>query len=93
MHIDNKKYILILYKRPIQGLNHTLAAETQYSINFTRPCIRFCLDLHYNGSNIFLFVNATKVNQFKAMDSEIIIYPLGNVLKDFTAININKKQD
>ena len=27
---------------------------------------RFVLSLHYNGSNSFFFVNATKVNQFKA---------------------------
>ena len=26
--------------------------------------------LHYNGSNNFLFVNATKINQFKANGSE-----------------------
>ena len=36
VHIDNKgKNILILGKGPTQGLNHTLVAETQYSINFT----------------------------------------------------------
>ena len=27
--------------------------------------------LHYNGSNSFSFVNATKIYQFKAKDSEI----------------------
>ena len=66
VHIDNKgKDILILGKGPTQGLKHMLAAETQYSINFTRPGIKFCLSLHYNGSNSFLFVNATKIYQFK----------------------------
>ena len=36
VHIDNKrKYILILSKRPTQGLNSTtLTAEATYSINF-----------------------------------------------------------
>ena len=94
VHIDNKgNNILILGKGPTQGLNHMLAAETQYSINFTRPGIKFCLSLHYNGSNSFLFVNATKIYQFKAKDSEIKRYPLrsGNVSEDFTAINIKKK--
>ena len=34
-HIDNKKKdILILGKEPTQGLEHTLAAEKMYSINF-----------------------------------------------------------
>ena len=35
-HIDNeKKEILILRKRPTQGLEHALTAEKMYSINFT----------------------------------------------------------
>ena len=35
-HIDNKrKDILILGKGPTQELEHTLTAETLYSINFT----------------------------------------------------------
>ena len=42
VHIDNKgKAILILGKGPTQGLNQTLAAETPYSISFTRPGINF----------------------------------------------------
>ena len=55
MHIDNRrKDILILGTGPTQGLHHTLTAETQYSINFTRPGIKFCLRLHLNGSSSFL---------------------------------------
>ena len=35
-HIDNKKKdILVLGKGPTQGLEHTLAAEKMYSINFS----------------------------------------------------------
>ena len=72
VHIDNKgKDILILGKGPTQGLNQKLAAETTYSISFTRPGIKFCLSQHYNGSNIFLFDNATRIYQFKAKVSEI----------------------
>ena len=43
-HIDNKgKDILILCKGPPQRLDDImLRAETQYSINFTRPGIKFC---------------------------------------------------
>ena len=38
MRMDNKgKDILILGKVLTQGLNHTLTAETQYSITFIRP--------------------------------------------------------
>ena len=46
-HIDNKKKdILILGKGPTQRLEHTLTAETMYSINFTATKKKFCLSLH-----------------------------------------------
>ena len=94
VHIDNKRTdILILGKGPTQGLDgNTFTAEPLYSINFTQSGKRFVLSLHYNGSNSFLFFNATKVYQFKTKDSEIKDYALslGNVSKDFT-INIIKK--
>ena len=91
-HIDNKnKDILILSEGP----NTTLTAEAKYPINFTQPRKRFVLSLHYNGSNSFLFVNATKIYQFKAKDPEIKDYTLclGNISKDFTINNMKKKQD
>ena len=93
VHIDNRaKDILILGKGPTQGLNHTLATETQYSTNFTRPGINFCLSLHYNGSNIFLFVNATKIYQFKPKGSEMKKCPLclRNISGDFSVNNMKK---
>ena len=95
VHIDNKRNdILILGKGPTQALNHTLAAEAQYWINFTSPGKIFCLNLHCNTSNRFLFVNAAKIYQFKAKDSEIKKYPLclGNFSKNFTAINMKKSR-
>ena len=74
MPIDNKgKDILIAGKAPTQKLDGTaLTAEAKYPINFTQSGKR----LHYNGSNSFLFVNAKKVYQFKAKDSEIKDYGL-----------------
>ena len=96
VHVNNKgKDILILGKGSIQGLDDTtLTAEAKYSVNFTQSAKRFVLSLPYNGSNSFLFVNATKGYQFKAKTSEIKDYALclGNVFKDFT-INNMKKQD
>ena len=96
VHIDNKgKYILILGEEPTQGTdNTTLTVEAKYSINFTQPGKRFVLSIHYNVSNSFLFVNATKVYQFKAKTSEIKDYALslGNVSKDFTINNMNKSR-
>ena len=36
VHIDNeKKDILVLGKRPTQGLEHALTEQRMYSINFT----------------------------------------------------------
>ena len=58
--IDNKKKdILIFGKGPTQGLEHTLAAEKLYLINFTKEKTKFCLSLHYNGANSYFFVNGT----------------------------------
>ena len=73
VHIDNKgNNILIIAKRPTQGLDDTtLTAEAKYSINSTISQRRFCLSLHYNGSNSFAFVNTTKMYKFKAKDSEM----------------------
>ena len=73
VHVDKMgKDILILGEGPTHGLDDTaLTAEAKYPINFTLSGKRFVLSLHYNGSNSFLFVNATKVYQFKAKNSEI----------------------
>ena len=94
VHIDNKNQdILILCEGPTQGLDDTtLKAEAKYAIRSTQSGKRLVLSLHYNGSNSFLFVNATKIYQFKAKDSEVIPYPLclGNISKDFTNGNMKK---
>ena len=69
---NNKKSILILFEDPTQRLEDiTLPVEAKYSINFPRSHKKICLSLHYNRSNTFLFVNATKIYQVKAKDSEI----------------------
>ena len=54
------KKALVLGKGPTQGLEHTLTAEKMYSINFTVTQKKFCLSLHYNGGNSYLFVNGTE---------------------------------
>ena len=89
--IDNrKKDILILGKGPTQGLEHTLSAKKMYSINFTVTGKKFCLSLHYNGANSYLFVNGTEIIKFKAKDCEIVATPLclGNISKDWSVDNM-----
>ena len=95
--IDNrKKDILILGNGPTQGLEHTLSAEKMYSINFTKKNTTFCLSLHYNGANSYLFVNGTEIIKFKAKDSEIQAYSyalcLGNISKDWSEDNVKKTE-
>ena len=51
--------------------------------------------LQYNVTDSSLFVDATKMYQFKAKDSKIIrdyTLCLGNILKDFAIINAKKKK-
>ena len=54
-----KKKFLILSKGPTRALEDTLTADKMYSINFSREDTKFCLNLHYNGANSYLFVNCT----------------------------------
>ena len=63
-----------------------------YSVNFTVTKKKFCLSIHYNGANSYLFVNGTEIYKFKAKDSEIVATPLclGNISKDWSADNMKK---
>ena len=45
-----------------QGLEHKLSAVKMYSINFTENNKKFCLSLHYNGANSYLFATGTEIN-------------------------------
>ena len=47
-----------------------------YSINFIVTRKKFCLSLHYNAANSYLFVNGTEIIKFIAKDSEIVATPL-----------------
>ena len=92
-HIDNsEKDILVLGKGPTQGLEHISIAKKMYSINFTPTKKKFCLSLHYNGANSYLFKNGTEIYKFEAKDSEIVSSPLclGNISKDWSADNMKK---
>ena len=92
-HIDNKKKdILFLGKRPTQGSEHTLTTEKLYNINFTVSGKKFCLSLHYNGANSYLFVNGVEQFKFKAKDSSIVANPLclENISKDWDTTNMKK---
>ena len=61
-HVNNKtKNIFVLGRDFIQGIDdRTIYAEKTYSINFSELGARFCLSLHYNRDNSYLFVNDKK---------------------------------
>ena len=65
-----------------------------YSINFTKKDTKFCLNLHNNKANSYLFVNGKEIFKFKAKDSEIRSYSnslcLGNISKDWSEDNLKK---
>ena len=63
-----------------------------YSINFTDTKKKFCLSLHYDRENSYLFVNGIKIYKFKAKDSQIVATPLclGNISKDWSIDNMKK---
>ena len=55
---------------------------------------KFCLSLHYNGANSYLFVYGTEIHKLKAKDSKIVVSPLclGNISKDFSVDNMKETE-
>ena len=53
---------------------------------------KFCLRLHYNRANSYLFVIGREIIKLKEKDSEINPIPLclGNVLKEISVDNMTK---
>ena len=94
MHVDNKKKdISVLGESPtLVSDDTTISAEAKYSINFTESRKRFVFSLHCNGSNSFLYGNATTIYQLKAKDSKIKPCPwcLSNTSKDITIDDMKK---
>ena len=96
-HVNHKKiirkYILILSGGPTPGLDkHSLTAEKMYPISFTENKEKYCLGLHYNGANSYLFINGTEIHKFKPKDSEIVATPLclENITKDWSVDNMKE---
>ena len=88
-----KKDILILGLGPTQWLGEdSLTAKKKYSTNFTVTKEKFCLNLHYNEANSYLFVNGTEIIKFKTKDSETVTRPLclGNISKDWSVDKMKK---
>ena len=67
-HTDNhNNTFLVLGERPTYEINRNFgSAEKEFSINFNKAKIKFCLSLYYNADNSYLFVNGNETYNFKA---------------------------
>ena len=84
----------ILCKIPTPWLDDTaLTAENKYGRHFIGQQKKFCLSLHYNVTNRYLSVQGFNIYKFKANNSEVntALLCLGNVAKDFSTNNMQKK--
>ena len=65
-------FFLVLGHGLTQKVNNTtIYTEKMYSPNFSAENKTFCLSLHYNGDDSYLFINGKDVTKFKTKNSEI----------------------
>ena len=59
--------------------------EKKFGINFTKANSKFCLSLHYNADNRYLFINEKKIFKFKADNKNVNFptrFPLGSMFSN-----------
>ena len=89
-----KSNFLILAKGTTFGINGNFGSpEKKLRINFTKATTKFCLSLHYNVDNSYLFVNGKEIIKFKA-DNKNVNFPtrfcLGSISDGFSATESRK---
>ena len=85
-HATNKtQSALILGHGLTQKINDTTIMQRRFIHLILLLITKFCLSLHYNGGNSYLFVNGKQFINFKAKNPEPIKYPmfLGSLSKDY----------
>ena len=72
VHVDSKKRIskFLVNGLPRIRWHKKYCRKKKYLINFTENN-RFCLSLHYNRANCYLFVNGTEIHKFKEVWSQL----------------------
>ena len=61
--------------------------EKTFSFNFIKANTKFCLSLHYNADNGYLFVNGKEIFKFKANNKNVnspIQFCLGSISNEFS---------
>ena len=56
--------------------------EKKFTSNFAKAKTKFCLSLHYNNDNSYLFVNRKQIFKFK-IDNKSVNFPLSFILEVF----------
>ena len=85
-HANNKaKDVLDLGRGLIQKMDDTtIYAEKMYSPNFTIATKTFCLSLHDNGDDSYLFVNGKECIKFRVKNQSVSgKLSLGNISDNF----------
>ena len=70
----------------MESLVH-LKKSTNFSINFSKAKTKFCLSLHYNADNSYLFVNGKEIFKFKAEKKDVNFptkFCLGSISNGFS---------
>ena len=94
-HSDSpKNNFLILGEGPTFGINRCFGApEKEFDVNFSKANAKFCLSLHYNDDNSYLFVNGKKISKFKA-DNNNVNFPtqfcLASICNGFSALKFRE---
>ena len=65
-------FFLILGEDPTDGINGSSGSPgKKFLVNFTKENTKFCLSLHCNADNSYLFVNGKEIFKFKADDKNV----------------------
>ena len=94
VHATNRaNHIYVMGKGFVQGINDTtIYAEKNFYRNFTDPGKKFVLSLHYNGVEIYLFVNGRQGLNFKCKTDQLVKEKLclGNLSDQWTTSESEK---
>ena len=90
-YTDNlKNDFLVLGEGQTYGISGSFdSPEKKFSINICKVKTKFCLSLHYNNDNSYLFVNRKEIFKFKADNKNVHFltqFCQGSISNGFSAI-------